>query len=162
MVDGEGLPELYAAAYRRLVVQLTALTGDLTEAEDVVQEAFARALPRWRRLAAYDDPEAWVRTVAVNLARNRWRSRRRGAAALLRLAPPDPAPEPSPDQVLVLQLLRTLPFDQRVVLVLHHLADQPVAAIADRLGVPEGTVKARLSRARRALAERQVTEVTDV
>jgi len=63
--------ELYDASYRRLVGQLTAVTGNREEAEDVVQEAFARALLHSRTLIATDNPEAWVRTVAVNAARSR-------------------------------------------------------------------------------------------
>ena len=49
--------------------------------------------------------------------------------------------------------LRRLPAAQREAIALHHLADLPVAEVAQTLGVPEGTVKARLSRGRAALAE---------
>jgi hypothetical protein len=58
----------YAASYRRLVVQLLGVTGNLHDAEDAVQEAFARAAVRWRRVSEYEAPEAWVRRVAFNLA----------------------------------------------------------------------------------------------
>ena len=61
------------ASYRRLVGQLTGVTGDPVEAEDVVMEAFARAVAKSRTFAAVDNPEAWLRTVAVNIARSRWR-----------------------------------------------------------------------------------------
>ena len=43
--------EFYAATFRSLCAQLYVHTGDPTEAQDVVQEAFTRALPRWQRLA---------------------------------------------------------------------------------------------------------------
>jgi RNA polymerase sigma-70 factor, ECF subfamily len=59
----------YLANYGRVVGQLYALLGDLPEAEDVVQEAFARASQRWPRLQTYQAPEAWVRRVAFALAR---------------------------------------------------------------------------------------------
>ena len=49
----------YQASYPRLVGQLTILTGSLEDAEDAVQEAFARASTRWARLRDYDAPEAW-------------------------------------------------------------------------------------------------------
>ena len=65
----------YEANYERLVVQLFSVTGNLDDAEDVVQEAFARACQRWRRLRAYDLPAAWVRRVAFNLAVQGRRSR---------------------------------------------------------------------------------------
>ena len=67
MDDGR-LREVYAAAYPRLVGQLVGVTGDPAEAEDVVMEAFARAAARPREFADFDNPEAWLRTVAVNLA----------------------------------------------------------------------------------------------
>lgn len=67
--------EAYQAHYRRLVGQLYALTGSLPEAQDVVHEAYARALARPARFLAVDDPETWLRTVAMNLARTRFRRR---------------------------------------------------------------------------------------
>src|SRR5918996_1464933 len=74
----EDFDRFYAAAFARLVGQLALVTGDRHEAEDVVQEAMARAAPRWARLRAYDAPEAWVRRVAFNLAvSGRRRARRR-------------------------------------------------------------------------------------
>ena len=64
---------LYAASYRRLVVQMYALCGDLADAEDAVQEAFVTAIRKQRSVAAVDNPEAWLRTVAVNRIRGGWR-----------------------------------------------------------------------------------------
>ena len=55
-------------------------------------------------------------------------------------------------RLLLLAALRRLPFDQREVLALHYLADVTLADIAQRVGAPLGTVKARLSRGRGALA----------
>src|SRR4051812_4664755 len=71
------IQELYAASYRRLLGQLIGVTGNVAEAEDVVQEAFVRGLDHPRRLLGADNPEAWLRTVAVNLARSRWRRAQR-------------------------------------------------------------------------------------
>ena len=65
--------DFYHAHFRGLTVQLYAYTGDLPQAQDLVQEAFCRALDRWDRLVRYEDPAAWVRRVAWNLARSRWR-----------------------------------------------------------------------------------------
>jgi hypothetical protein len=69
--------ELYRHAYPRVVAQVTLLTGSRAAAEDAVQEAFARAWNRWGRLAGFDQPQAWVRRVAMNVAVSRWRSLRR-------------------------------------------------------------------------------------
>ena len=64
----QGFAAFYAGSYRRLLGQLFAVTGDLAEAENVLQEAYARAFVRWSRVGAYDLPEAWVRRVAINVA----------------------------------------------------------------------------------------------
>src|SRR6266540_695030 len=80
----EDFDGFYAAVFARLVGQLTLVTGNLHEAEEVVQEALARAVPRWARLRAYDVPEAWVRRVALNLATSHHRQARRRLAAALR------------------------------------------------------------------------------
>lgn len=143
--------ELYAAHFRSLTVQLYAYFGDRQEAQDVVQEAFCRALARWSRLARYDDPVSWVRRVAWNLATSRWRRARNGLRVLRRLRA-EPVPGPEPDRVALVTALATLPPAQRRAVVLHHLADLPVAEIAEREGVPAGTVKSWLHRARTALA----------
>jgi RNA polymerase sigma-70 factor, ECF subfamily len=61
------------------VRQLFAVVGEVGEAEDVVLEAFARAAVRWQRIGAYNDPEGWVRRVALNQARSNLRRSRAGA-----------------------------------------------------------------------------------
>jgi hypothetical protein len=64
------LNELYDASYRRLVVQLYAICGDLAEAEDAVQDAFVTALRKKSQLAGLHNPEAWVRTVVPSMSRS--------------------------------------------------------------------------------------------
>ena len=150
-VEGVTLREIFDASYRRLVVQLYAVTGSFDEAEDLVQEAFVRAAANGRRFLAVDNPEAWLRTTAVNAQRSRWRKLRNGRRAQQRLLPPrDPAG--LEDHLEIIDALRALPEEQRHVIALHYLADLPVDQIAAELGVPSGTVKSRLSRARQALA----------
>src|ERR687898_1642937 len=85
---GGRLRDVYAVAYPRLVGQLVGVTGDPAEAEDVVMEAFARAAARPQVFADVDNPEAWLRTVAVNLARSRWRRMLRWARLLPELVTP--------------------------------------------------------------------------
>lgn len=144
----------FDASYRRLVGQLYGVCGDLAEAEDVVAEAFARAVSRRRAFERMDNPEAWLRTVAVNVARTRHRRRQLGERLLRRTHPPDDAHRPplSDDRMALVAALRALPAAQRETLALHYLADMPVTDVAATLGVPVGTVKARLSRGRAALA----------
>jgi len=146
--------EVYHACYRRLVAQLYAFTSDVTEAQDVVQEAFARALARPRALTDVDNPEAWLRTVAINLVRRRWRRRRLLDTILLRDRPVQRLiePGPEPDRTDLTGALRGLPQHYREVVVLHYFADLSVDEVATVLSVPVGTIKSRLSRARAALA----------
>ncbi|AGL14388.1 sigma-70 family RNA polymerase [Actinoplanes sp. N902-109] len=151
--------ELYAAHYADLTVQLYAYFGDRQEAQDVVQEAFCRALARWRSVAAYDDPVAWIRRVAWNLAVSKWRRTRTALSFLRKQRPSDEYVDgPNPERVAMVAALATLPAAHRRVLVLRYLADMTVAEIAEREGVPDGTVKSWLSRGRTALAARITTE----
>jgi RNA polymerase sigma-70 factor (ECF subfamily) len=154
MATGEGFHDFYRDAYPRLVAQLYAVTTDLGEAEDVLQEAFVRAAMRWSTIRTYASPEAWVRRVAFNLALQSLRRVRRHARALLRLGPPAPVPALSTDSVEVREALRRLPVGQRQVVVLYYLADLPVDQVAAELGIPTGTVKSRLMRARKELTAR--------
>ncbi len=136
----------------RVVRQLHAMTGDLQEAQDCAQEAYARAWQRWDRLAAYDAPEAWVRHVAWRLAVSRFRRARVGTGLLRRHGPPPDVAPPEPDRVALVAALRQLPEAQRRAVVLHHLGGLSVDEVAAETGSPTGTVKARLSRGRAALA----------
>ena len=142
----------YADSFRRVVGQIYAMCGNLAEANDCVQEAFVRAWDKRRTLDPDQAPEAWVRTVAYRLAVSRWRRARKA------LLPPDrsaerPVPsEPDVTRIALARALRQIPVEQRRVIVLHHLCDLSVADIAAEVGAPVGTVKARLSRGRAALA----------
>jgi len=151
----EAVRQAYSAHYRRLVAALYGLTGDYSDAQDLVQEAYARALARPRQFLDVADPEAWLRTVAINLARTRFR-RRRLFDTLVRTGrvarPPDSVPGLDPNRVALIAALQQLSRPTRETIVLHHLADMSVHEVAETLGVPVGTVKARLSRGRAMLA----------
>jgi RNA polymerase sigma-70 factor, ECF subfamily len=149
-VAAEDFDELYQAHYGNVVAMAYGLTGDLAEAQDLAQEAFCRAWQRWGRIAAYDDPLAWVRRVVTNLAASRWR-RVLVVRKHLRHERPD-VPVLGPDRVALVAALRRLPQNHRSAIVLHYLGDLPVAEVARELRVPEGTVKAWLYRGRAALA----------
>jgi RNA polymerase sigma-70 factor, ECF subfamily len=149
------------------------LTGDQHEAQDVAQEAFARALGRWQRLRKYDLPEAWVRKVALRLAVDASRRSRRQRLLSARLAGAGAGASTgaTPEDVLaggrfefsgIATALTGLPLAQREVIVLHYLADLPVEQIARDCGVPLSTVKSRLVAGRRRLeaALKDPVEVT--
>jgi RNA polymerase sigma-70 factor (ECF subfamily) len=154
MASDDGFDEFYQGAFGRLVGQVYLVTGDLGDAEDAVQEAFARASVRWGQVREFAVPEQWVRRVAMNLALDGLRRARRRLAALARLGPGPVAPPISVERVALAEALRTLPRSYRQVIVLHHLLELPVEQVARELGIPTGTVKGRLSRGRRALAAR--------
>jgi RNA polymerase sigma-70 factor (ECF subfamily) len=154
VADTQGFEEFYTATVGRLLGQLFPVTGDLHEAEEVVQEAFARASIRWSRIRDYDVPEAWVRRVAMNLAADRHRRRHRQVAALHRAGPPPSVPPVSVEALALVHALGTLPIRHRQAIVLHYLVDLPVEEVAATLGTSAGTVKSWLARGRRELAGR--------
>jgi RNA polymerase sigma-70 factor (ECF subfamily) len=141
----------YDATWSRTVACAYAVTGDLGTAEEMAQEAYTKAWPRWSRLSTYDDPGAWVRQVATRQAISGWRRRRTARSFLAGSRPPEPTAAPDENTVALVAALRQLPEAQRRALVLHHLAGFSVADIAATEHCPEGTVKARLSRGRAAL-----------
>jgi RNA polymerase sigma-70 factor (ECF subfamily) len=155
-----GLPDLYAATSARLLGLLTAMGGSAEDAEDICQEAWARLVVRWGRISSYEDPEAWVRAVAVRLLVSRHRRRAVAARFLPVLASSSHVPGPSGASVDLAAALAGLPLEQRAAVVLHHALDLPVDEVARVLDVPVGTVKSRLSRGRAALAALLAEEVT--
>lgn len=83
--DEAYVERVYRESAGDLVIAAYALTGDLTEAEDVVQEAFVRAFARPAKLVRADNPGAWMRVGTLNLARSRFRRRQRFDQLLRRL-----------------------------------------------------------------------------
>ncbi|HCB05780.1 MAG TPA: SigE family RNA polymerase sigma factor [Nocardioides bacterium] len=152
-MDEAEFDDFYSSSFTRVTGQLYAMIGDRDEAQECVQEAFVRAWQHRRSLQRAEHPEAWVRTTAYRLAVSRWRRVVRGRRPVDRaLGAPLTAAPPSEAHVAVVQALEQLPEAQRRAIVLHHLADLSVHDVARETGVPEGTVKARLSRGRAALA----------
>ena len=145
----EAVRAVFEMSYRRLVGQLYGVCGDLTEAEEVVAEAFARAVQHQRRFVRLDNPEAWLRTVAVNVSRTRWR---KGVRLVHREQDEARHPALDDDRLALMAALRKLPTPQREAIALHYLADVPVHEVAEATGSTVGTVKSRLSRGRAALA----------
>jgi RNA polymerase sigma-70 factor, ECF subfamily len=161
--DSAEFDTFYASTATQLVTQVYFMVGDRAEAEDAVQEAYARAWQRWRRVASYDDPAAWVRTVAYRIAVSSWRRARNRWAAHVRSESSTPAPELSPDTVALVAALRRISSSQRRAIVLHHLAGLTVREVARETGASESAVKAQLSRGRQALAPLlRIEELTEV
>jgi RNA polymerase sigma-70 factor (ECF subfamily) len=141
--------DFFRATGPRLVALGYVFTGDRGQAQDLAQETLLRAWQRWETVSAYDDPAAWCRRVLCNLATSEWRK-----ASRRRELPPSAtvSPEPDVEAIELARALDTLPPPQRTAIVLHDAEDLGVAAIAQELEVPEGTVRSWLSRGRKALA----------
>lgn len=153
--------EFYEANYGPVVAMIAAVLGDRDQAEDVAQEAFARALVRWSQISGYELPEAWVRRVALRIAIDFGRRLRRAFKVSVKLAALRQAAEPGPGDSLAFSALgsalRRLPLREREVVALYYLCDLPVEAIARDCGLPLGTVKSRLAAGRRHL-EAELTQ----
>jgi RNA polymerase sigma-70 factor (sigma-E family) len=137
--------DAYRVAYR--------LLGDRSEAEDVAQEACARAYSRWSSIR--DHAEPWCVRVASNLALDLLRSRSRAVKRNERIvAEQGNASGPSSDDRLDLYAaLSTLPKRQRESVVLRYLGDLSEAQTADLMGCSVGSVKTHASRGLAALKQ---------
>ena len=141
------------------LVRLCYLTTlDVEVAADAAQEAMLRAFNRWSTLQD-QAPLAWVRTVALNLCRSRWRRMQRELHLLPRLYSA-PGPQGPRDLDLV-AALRSLPERQREALVLRYWGDMSVQECAAAMGVSAGSVNQHLSRARMALRDGEVLVVEE-
>ncbi|MEV4637664.1 sigma-70 family RNA polymerase sigma factor [Actinoplanes sp. NPDC049548] len=153
MRDAGEFDVFYHGTAGRVFGQLYLMTGDRADAEDAVAEAFLRAWERWETVRESDCPEAWVRRVAYRIAVSNWRKAVNRVKAHYRGATSDRIEATSPDHVAIVQVLRQIPADQRRAIVLFHLLGLSVQEVAEEVGAPTGTVKARLARGRRAIAD---------
>jgi RNA polymerase sigma factor (sigma-70 family) len=132
----------FPAVYRTVFL----LCGDRQLAEDATQEAFARALTRWRRLRNQPWAAGWVSTTALNVARRQLR--RHPATSVDVVAGHE---DPDAEHLDLHAAIRALPPRQQEAVALHYLLDLPVSETAAAMGCDEGTVKTHLSRARTTL-----------
>lgn len=150
--------EHYEPVRRSLAVAL----GDPVLAEELAQDAFARALASWHRVSKMDHPAGWVYVVALRAGRRRRGRNREEPAAAGEPVDADVAERATRDIVLGAAIAR-LPERQRVALVLRYLADLPVADVAAAMGCAVGTVKSTLHAALERLGvELQDQEEPDV
>lgn len=129
------------------------------DAEDVAQDAFAKAHRSFKQLRNRERFKAWLVRLTWRLAIDRWRSERRRSAREQAVAPPIPRPTLEQDAVSreraahVRRAIDDLPEKLRVVVVLSAIEGHDVREVAALLGLPDGTVKSRLFLARKGLAE---------
>jgi RNA polymerase sigma-70 factor (ECF subfamily) len=155
-VDEVALQEFLHTRYPRLVAAVALASGSRAAAEDAVQEALLRAWERSEKGDEIESLNAWVTTVALNLARSglrRLRSERK-ARARLRGSGWSDDHAPSADRTVdVGRALATLPRRQREIVVLRYYLQMNTREVATALRINEGTVKSTLFRARAALAD---------
>jgi RNA polymerase sigma-70 factor, ECF subfamily len=145
----------------RLFRTACGILGDPSEAEDATQDACIAA---WQKLPTLREPDrldAWLGRIVVNACRMRLRDRRRVREITLdddrSKSPMRDVPDPSQMAARAEQVdevgraLDHVSVDDRALLILHHVHHERVETIAATLGVPAGTVKWRLSRARQAV-----------
>jgi RNA polymerase sigma-70 factor (ECF subfamily) len=130
------------------------LLADSAEAQDAVQEASVRAWRGWGNLRERERFHAWFSQILVNVCRTRMRRRRRTVDLEdVDLEAGDPF-RASLARDTVGRALSALSNELRLVVVLRYWGELSLAEIADRLGIPIGTVKSRHHAALRALRRR--------
>lgn len=161
-----GFDEWVAARGPALLRLAYVLTGDAADAEDVVQDALARALPRWDRISRVEDVDAYARRMVVNAHTSRWRRWRRRETPVAEVFGPDePTAETGSgvehdDRRRIWHACRALPEVQRTAAVLRYYEQLEYAEIAALTGVREGSVRSRVSRGLAALRA-ELGEETD-
>jgi DNA-directed RNA polymerase specialized sigma24 family protein len=142
--------EFYGRSRDDCLRAVLASVGDMQTAEDLVAEAFARALAGWRKVRKHPAPRAWVVRTALNLNVSAWRRRRRELPIDGHDAPAAAGGLGRVDGELM-AALRRLPARQREVVALRIFLDLDTARTAEVLGIAPGTVTAHLARAIAAL-----------
>jgi len=151
--DREAFEQIVLAKGEPLFRTALAILGNEADARDATQEGFINA---WRGVAFLKDLDrfdAWMGRILINESRQTLRKRKRTHEVALTDSPESPeVPAPTSETTNFDAAFDRLNFDQRAMLVLHHLHGYGVDDMAAWLGIPAGTVKWQLSRARRALA----------
>lgn len=127
------------------------LAGNAADAEDVVQDALSRALPRWDRIVQADDVDAYVRRMVVNAHTSWWRKfrRRESPSSYVDSGETVAGPGEGPghdERSRLWAACRALPEAQRTAVVLRYYEQLEYDEIAALTGVREGTVRSRVSR----------------
>jgi RNA polymerase sigma-70 factor (sigma-E family) len=143
--------EFYRESKDACLFSVLANVGDRDVAQDLVDEAFARAWASWRSVSRHPAPAAWVVRAALNASISRWRHRRREVSLPDPATVADPATRPGDaDSTLeprIMAALTRLPARQRQVITLRLLLDLDTSRTAEVLGISTSAVKAHLARA---------------
>jgi RNA polymerase sigma factor (sigma-70 family) len=148
--DAGTFEEFFEAERDRLLKTFTMITGSRAEAEDIVQDAFVNVWQRWDRIAALEDPRAYLNRACVNGFRSR---ARRAKVALRHVVRPVPDPDALAavdDRDEARRLLAALTPRQRAALLLTELWDMTAEEAGRSLGIKASTVRALAYQARSA------------
>src|SRR6476469_8985105 len=138
VVGDDEFEAVYRAEFRRMTQSVFLVVGSAAVAEEIVQEAFARAWARWGRVSTTNSPAAWVQAVAFRLA---LRAKRRAQRVAEAESLATPSGEVGDESRLwsVAMALRELPSMQRAVIALHVFDELPMEDVAARLGCKPAT-----------------------
>jgi RNA polymerase sigma-70 factor (ECF subfamily) len=149
--ENPSFERFFESHYLRLLKGLVLATGDQAEAEDLLQEAFARAFERWARVAHMESPESYVYVTALNLNRRRFR---RIARSLVPAGERTSDPETIAEtRESLIQALQTVSREQREALVMVGWLGLSVEEAARALGIQPESVRSRIHRARVTLRQ---------
>jgi RNA polymerase sigma-70 factor (ECF subfamily) len=150
--DREAFELIVAAKGEPFFRTALAILGNEADARDATQETFVGAWRGLARLRDLDRFDAWMGRILINECRMALRQRRRVREVPITDSSESPDSASTTDSADFDDAFNRLSVDQRSILVLHHMHGYGVREIAAWLGIPSGTVKWRLSRARKALA----------
>jgi RNA polymerase sigma-70 factor, ECF subfamily len=144
----------FADEHARLFGALCLVTGNRSEAEEIMQDAFLRLWERWDRVSSIDDPSAYLFRTAMNVFRNRYRRAALALRKTINIAPTEDALATVEDRDVVVRALRGLTPDQRAAVVLTGYVGLSSEEAGEVLGMRAGTVRTLATRARAAIREK--------
>ncbi len=151
--------DLFVDHYMPVVGTVFMIVQDQARSEELAQDAFTQLLRHWRRVSGYDQPDAWVRRVAIRLAVRSVQREQRLRVAMARMVPQQVELPDAAVSAEVLAAVRELSPKQRAVVVLFYFEDRPIAEIAQILDCSQSAAAMRLQRAREHLAVSLAEEV---
>jgi RNA polymerase sigma factor (sigma-70 family) len=168
-IEQQDFAEFYASAADECLRAVLISVGDQDTAQDLVDEAFARAWASWRTVSRHPVPKAWVVRTALNAGISRWRRRHREVSVPDPARVADPSAGVSADSIgppghvdpRIMAALMRLPARQREVVALRLILDLDTARTAQMLAIAPGTVMAHMGRAMAALRADLQPEISE-
>lgn len=148
--------------HRRVVASMVVFCGDAALAEEIAQEALAKACQHWERVRQMEAAGAWLHRVALNLTKSRFRRATLERRVLARHGTPNVHYDLDVSEMLDLrQALGAIPVRRRTAVVLRHVAGLSVTETAAAMDTSETAVRSLTSRALSELRTRLRTGEVD-